>query len=825
MVPEEQRFVLGIAYQAGPDPRIKRGVDGGRDYFSKEELERACWSYMRSGSPQMNAFHVDGTEDCAEPVESFIWRWADWDVGDGIVVKDGDWCLGAILSPRMWGLYKDGKINGLSPEGTARRRRVQKEGAVTLAKGSADMADDDDEFTELLDADIGKVALVGRGANGVPRFLIAKREDGGAGLLDADYVRDLIGKSEPEPEPDREEKVTMTGSPAAMAKMIHQAAQRYAMTPSEVDERLAKAEMSGKAINDLPDSAFAYVEPGGKKDADGKTTPRSLRHFPIHDEAHTRNALARAPQSPFGDKAMPKIRSAAKRFGIEVSKAMELDDGVDGMDPTVVLAAPEGEAPGDPMDPGSPAWEAIDAATARKWTSIAVRLRNALSTLADRELLEAASGDPDDAESAWDLQDAECALDYVIDTLAGFAVEEQAEADLCGEAMAAVGKALASFDTAPLDTIEALGQVRKAGRVLSSANEAAIRGAVDQLQKVLASLPQAPTVSDDGQKVAKEEEKTTMADNDTQAAGTDVPETTPAATTQMGTPKQPASAAVPSARDVPAESVAKADGPKPEAVAVYDAKGNLVGICAPDDITPIAGAKPSSDGDGDAPPADGDGAAAPAAADLTPQPPADAGVPADAVPADDVEKTTEDPVAKAAELLAAGLDMDVLAAKIAALTGAQTPVAVEKTDGTETPNTEPTTETTDTQDVVKSIARELVEAALADHSAAQQQVIAKQAGDLEEQASVIKELKNRVEALENAPAVMAVMSNGAVPPAHLMRGQNNGQPAADLSQAQTLRKRLAESNDATEQKRLQDEMQQMAINRFQQMREQAAQRR
>jgi uncharacterized protein len=79
-----------------------------------------------------------------------------------------------------------------------------------------------------------------------------------------------------------------------------------------------RAEMSAKSINDLPDSAFAYIEPGGSKDEQGKTVPRSKRHFPIHDAAHVRNALARAPQSPFGKQAMPKILAAAKKFGIEV---------------------------------------------------------------------------------------------------------------------------------------------------------------------------------------------------------------------------------------------------------------------------------------------------------------------------------------------------------------------------------------------------------------------------------------------------------------------------------------------------------------------------
>jgi len=48
--------------------------------------------------------------------------------------------------------------------------------------------------------------------------------------------------------------------------------------------------------NGLPDSAFAYIEPGGTKDSSGKTVPRSKRHYPVHDAAHVRNALARIAQ-------------------------------------------------------------------------------------------------------------------------------------------------------------------------------------------------------------------------------------------------------------------------------------------------------------------------------------------------------------------------------------------------------------------------------------------------------------------------------------------------------------------------------------------------
>jgi hypothetical protein len=38
------------------------------------------------------------------------------------------------------------------------------------------------------------------------------------------------------------------------------------------------------------------------------------------DAAHVRNALARAADSPFGPKAMPAIKAAAKKFGIDVSE-------------------------------------------------------------------------------------------------------------------------------------------------------------------------------------------------------------------------------------------------------------------------------------------------------------------------------------------------------------------------------------------------------------------------------------------------------------------------------------------------------------------------
>lgn len=73
-------------------------------------------------------------------------------------------------------------------------------------------------------------------------------------------------------------------------------------------------------INDLPDTAFAYVEP----DCDTK----GCRHFPHHnadgspDEAHVRNALARIPQSDVSAEAkaaaLAHVEAHARKLGIAV---------------------------------------------------------------------------------------------------------------------------------------------------------------------------------------------------------------------------------------------------------------------------------------------------------------------------------------------------------------------------------------------------------------------------------------------------------------------------------------------------------------------------
>ncbi len=244
----------------------------------------------------------------------------------------------------------------------------------------------------------------------------------------------------------------------------------------------------------------------------------------------------------------------------------------DDLDPTEVLAEPDKGDPTDGADaPGSPAWEAVDAATARKWTAILARAKFALGVMADRENLEVAVGESEDVDSAWSMEDASCAIDYAIGILAPFAVDEQSESDTASEELGAVAKAMKTASTDDLDVIESLGPVRKAGRVLSASNEAAIRGAVDSLQKVLASLPAAP------EDVTKSKEVIVKTED--------------------------------------SKPVTKAKGDP--MVACYDAQGRLLGAVAAADLTPLSAGTPIDDKEPAPAPAE-DAAAAPAADGTTP---------------------------------------------------------------------------------------------------------------------------------------------------------------------------------------------------------------
>jgi hypothetical protein len=94
----------------------------------------------------------------------------------------------------------------------------------------------------------------------------------------------------------------------------------YASADKQDVDSVDRAVWTTAYINDLPDSAFLYIESGGEKDSDGKTTPRSLRHFPYKDTngaidlPHLRNALARIPQSSLSSDVKSRLTAKAQRL-------------------------------------------------------------------------------------------------------------------------------------------------------------------------------------------------------------------------------------------------------------------------------------------------------------------------------------------------------------------------------------------------------------------------------------------------------------------------------------------------------------------------------
>jgi hypothetical protein len=192
--------------------------------------------------------------------------------------------------------------------------------------------------------------------------------------------------------------------------------------------------------------------------------------------------------------------------------------------------------------------------------------------------------------------------------------------------------------------------------------------------------------------------------------------------------------------------------------AVFDQDGDLIGIVDPDAIQPVTGAggKPAADG------MDGDGmqdgpAAAAAPDDMTPQPPADAGTPADEV-------------GKAA-------DEDVI---------------------------------TVTRGVLKSTVAEAVAAALGAQPPAQD--VAKQA-DVAGALAEVELLKSRLATVESTTAPPKVFTNGQVPPAQQLRGQDKSAAGqqVDVAKATERRRQLYQAPNATEQNRVAQEMQTEAV--------------
>ena len=100
-----------------------------------------------------------------------------------------------------------------------------------------------------------------------------------------------------------------------------------------------KAVWSTAFVNNLEDACFLYIAPGGVKDSDGKTVPRTNRNFPYRtapgaqpDLPHLRNAIARIPQSTaegLDDTKKASLQARARKMLEDASDGKTLDESLE----------------------------------------------------------------------------------------------------------------------------------------------------------------------------------------------------------------------------------------------------------------------------------------------------------------------------------------------------------------------------------------------------------------------------------------------------------------------------------------------------------------
>lgn len=211
------------------------------------------------------------------------------------------------VDPSSMREVKDGlEVKGmldLEENSTAREAwRLMKKNAVALSFGYLVLSDakDSDGVRELKDLDLFEITITPAPANPDTRFIDMKSATN-------DWLQKMID------DPD-----VMVLSPEAVIEGDEL---------KGVQEGLVKAVWTAAYVNDLPDSSFLYVE-SGDKDEDGKTTPRSKRHFPYKDAngsvdlPHLRNALARIPQSSLSQDVKDRLTEKAQSI-LDDAKAIE----------------------------------------------------------------------------------------------------------------------------------------------------------------------------------------------------------------------------------------------------------------------------------------------------------------------------------------------------------------------------------------------------------------------------------------------------------------------------------------------------------------------
>lgn len=259
-----------------------------------------------------------------------------------------------------------------------------------------------------------------------------------------------------------------------------------------------KAVWSTAYVNDLPDSSFAYIEPGGKKDEEGKTAPRSLRHLPYKDKdgkpdpAHVRNALARLPQTKISDaakaEARKKLVAAAKELGIEVSdekeaKKMGTEEGCnkEGL-PT------DGPGESKALDPED---EASHAQAMQKLLEQLQALVPGLKEVIGVEEQEVSEGETQDEPEVEELKDALQGVAEAMQALAAALNQERREAGMGKDITSASGLSTYNIDaTHARHRMKkgAVPDVKKVGRKMAADRLNKLNQAVAQFKDALAAI-------------------------------------------------------------------------------------------------------------------------------------------------------------------------------------------------------------------------------------------------------------------------------------------------------------------------------------------------
>lgn len=218
------------------------------------------------------------------------------------------------------------------------------------------------QVTRLEDLLVEEVSMVDRPAN-KRRWLAVKSEDGTADKgteIKTDDKGNLTATEQPAGDPPAapapvtdkpaDPPATPAGDPPAEPEVEN------ADSPEPVD----KAVWTTAYVNDLPDASFLYIAPGGTKDEEGKTKPRTLRYFPVKDAngnpdpAHVRNALARIPQAKIPDAAKASAKAKAEKL-LESTKKVKKDEPM-----TTPTNSPENKNPVELAKPFAQAGEVLD---------------------------------------------------------------------------------------------------------------------------------------------------------------------------------------------------------------------------------------------------------------------------------------------------------------------------------------------------------------------------------------------------------------------------------------------------------------------------------